>query len=114
MRFTSSLGLALPLLAAAAPPGPRAPGCNPSAAVYMLDNNPASADILTFGIGNDGKLSSGHRIPTGGKGIDTITNPPLGGPPIHSVTDSTFSSDIIVVSGNVSSPSGEQTERTQG
>lgn len=82
MRFAASLGLALPLLAAAAPSGHGSGSCgapSPRAALYVHSNDPAGADIIAFGIGNDGKLSGGIKTPTGGKGLTSITNPPQGG-----------------------------------
>jgi hypothetical protein len=76
MRFAATVGLALPLLAAAAP-SCGAP--NPRAALYVHSNDPAGADVIAFGIGSDGKLSGGVKTSTGGKGIVSITNPPQGG-----------------------------------
>ncbi|KAK3984690.1 putative 3-carboxymuconate cyclase protein [Cladorrhinum sp. PSN332] len=73
--------------------GSPSPGSS-SKGLYFLDNNPSGSSIISLQIASDGTLSNPIRTPTGGNGSIGLT---ANGP---AETDSLFSQDSVVVSGN--------------
>lgn len=68
----------------------------PSAAIYVLNNHPNGASIISAAVNRNGSLSSPTITRTGGKGLAAIVG--QGQPGVGSL----FGSDSVVVEDNVS------------